>query len=197
LGFECRFNRVEATYAPLGWGALFVRAAWRPAGEAGVDFEVQVHALSVGQLRGLEVEVVSQLAEADPSRSHILKWVEPRDARSAGLSYDGRESDLRGLTTLPPREAAFHSPRLVPILEEGRLYAEMVHPADLSRRIREGGRTLAQARTTRYALFGHDLEKGVVLRARLRALWLQSEAAKREALEQFEQFLHAPVPLST
>src|SRR5438270_13792347 len=37
IGYECRFHRVEATYAPLGWGALFVRAAWSPRGVDGMD----------------------------------------------------------------------------------------------------------------------------------------------------------------
>src|SRR5262245_24191100 len=31
IGQECRFNRVEATYAPAGWSETFVRAAWRPS----------------------------------------------------------------------------------------------------------------------------------------------------------------------
>jgi len=198
VGYECRFNRVEATYAPLGWGALFVRAAWTPSGFDGIDLEIQLHAQSVGALRAVEVKLVSRFADPEPSAFHAQRWVEPRDARSAALSYDRREPDLRGLTTLPPRESAFHSPRLVPGNEaDGWLYAEMVHPGDASRRIREGGRTLALSRTTRYGLFGHDVEKGVVFRARLRGVWLHSETAKRDALERFEQFEQEPLHLST
>jgi hypothetical protein len=199
LGCELHGRRVEATYAPLGWGALFVRAAWTPSGDDGVDLEIQVYALSVGLLTAVEVKVVSQFPEPASARTSapIVRWVEPRDAHSAALSYDGREPDLRALTTLPPREAAFHSPRLVvPDEADSWLYAEMVHPDDVSRRIREGGRTLALAHTTRYGLFGHDLEKGVVLRARLRGLWLRSENAKQTALERFDEFLHEPLPLT-
>jgi hypothetical protein len=196
--YERRFNRVEATYAPLGWGALYVRAAWTPTGVDGIDLEIQLHALSVGQLRAVEVKLLSQFAEPETSIWQSQRWVEPRDARSAALSYDGREPDLRGLTTLPPREAAFHSPRLVPSREaDGWLYAEMVHPGDASRRIREGGRNMALARTTRYGLFGYDVEKGVVFRARLRGVWLRSETAKGDALDRFEEFVQEPLPLST
>jgi hypothetical protein len=198
VGFERRNHRVEATYAPLGWGGLCVRAAWSPVGADAVDLEIQAHALSVGQLKAVEVKLVSQFAEPEPTSAPVLRWVEPRDARSAALSYDGREPELRGLTTLPPREAAFHSPRLtMPSEADAWLYAEMVHPDDLSRRIREGGRTLALAHTTRYGLFGHDLEKGVVLRSRMRGLWLRSEDAKETALARFEEFLHEPLPLKT
>jgi hypothetical protein len=200
VGFELRGRRIEATYAPLGWGALFVRAGWSCEHHDAVDLEIQVHALSVGQLKALEVKVVSQLTQPPESRAYapLFRWVEPRDAHAASLSYDGREPDLRGLTTLAPRESAFHSPRLVsPDEAGGWLYAEMVHPDDVSRRIREGGRTLALALTTRYGLFGHDIEKGVVLRARLRGLWLRSEQAKEVALARFEEFLEEPPPLKT
>jgi hypothetical protein len=125
------------------------------------------------------------------------------------LSYDGREPDLRRLTTLPPRRDAFLCPRLVSTdhgdrAEAGQeagspspLYAEIVHPDDISRRIREGGRTMASARTTRYALFGHDLEKGVVLRGRLRGIWLQADDGKQAAFDELEKFLEEPLPLGT
>ncbi|HEV3120339.1 MAG TPA: hypothetical protein VGY53_00480, partial [Isosphaeraceae bacterium] len=153
VGCECRFDRVEATYAPLGWGAVFVRAAWSPAGEHGVDLQVQANALTVGQLRGFEVQVTSHWPIADTgAEGHAppTRWVEPREARCAALSYDGREPDLKRLTTLPPRRDAFLCPRLVsadhddlPAEDQNArpanpLYAEMVHPDDISRRIREG-----------------------------------------------------------
>jgi hypothetical protein len=196
IGQECRFGRVEARYAPNGWSELFVRAAWRPWGAEGVDLEVQVHTLSVGQLKALEVTLFSQLVA--PGAHETQRWVEPRDARSAALSYDGREPDLRGLTTLPPRAGSFQEPRIIadPI-DPAWLYIEMVHPHDLARRIRQGGRTMALARSTRYGLFGHDLEKGVVLRARARGLWLPASDGKRLAHEQFAQFLGEPPPLRT
>jgi hypothetical protein len=164
-----------------------------------VSLEIQALARSVAELRRLEIKVCSawpQPEHATPSPT--LRWVEPRDARAAGLSYDGREGDLTGLTTLPPRESAFLVPRLLDDPERcGWLYAEMVHPADVTRRIREGGTSMATARTTRYGLFGHDLEKGVVLRGRLRGIWLHSDQAKQRAHECLEAFLREPPPLGT
>jgi hypothetical protein len=199
IGFEYRHGRVEATYAPQGWGSIQVRAAWSPFGEDAVDLEVQLSAQSVGELRRVEVKVVSHWQHKETeSREPIARWVEPRDARSAGLSYDGRETNLHGLTTLPPRESAFLTPRLITDGGDAPwLYAEMIHPQDVTRRIREGGRTLGAAKTTRYGLFGYDLEKGVVLRGRLRGVWLRSQSAKEEAFAHFEEFVHEPPPLST
>jgi hypothetical protein len=160
-----------------------------------VDLEIELSTRSVGELRHVEVRVASLWPSDQHGAVPAARWVEPRDARCAALSYDGREPDLSGLTTLPPRASTFLTPRLV--ADGDRLYAEMVHPQDVSRRIREGGRTLARARTTRYGLFGYDLERGVVLRGRLRGIWLSSPSAKEEAFRHMEQFLAEPPPLST
>ncbi len=189
LDHECRFGRVEATYAPLGWGALRVRAAWSPVEPDGIELAVQVSARSVGRLRAVEVMVVSGLHD-DPDRSS--RFVEPRDARSATLSYDGREPGLDGLTTLPPRDAC---PRLCRIgtSVERFYYVEFVHPGDVSRRVSRGG----SARSTRHALLGHDLERGVVLRARVRGHWLGAESPHRRSLELRDAFLREPPPLTT
>jgi hypothetical protein len=198
VGHECRLGRVEATYAPPGWGDLFVRAAWSPTGDDGVDLQIQINALTVDQLHAVEVKLLSATDVPASSSAGSPRWVEPRDARTAGLSYDGREPVLHGLTTLPPGGPDPYAPLVLAVagLQEWR-YAEMVHPQDVSRRIREGGPTPQRCRTTRYGVFGYDLEKGVVLRARLRGLWLRAAGAEAEARERFERFLHEPLPLMT
>ena len=71
---------------------------------------------------------------------------------------------------------------------------EMVRPEDASRRISEGKLPFT---TTRYGLFGHDLEKGVVLRARLRGLWLPLTGAMTRTEAEFQHFLTQPPPLTT
>jgi len=188
VGYECRLGRVEATYAPPGWAELTVRAAWSPHAVDGLDLEIQIATTSVGQLRRVEVLVAS--GPADPGSPG---FIEPRDARSAGLTYDGREPDVSGLTTLPPRPS---SPRLSRRGGGGppAWYAEFVHPQDVTRCLSSGP---APGCTTRYALFGHDLEKGVVLRARLRGLWLPGDAPRAEARKRYEAFLGEPPPLMT
>jgi hypothetical protein len=196
VGYELRHGRLEAIYSPAGWGEMTVRAAWSHVGDDSVDLEVQVSTRAIEPLRRVEIKVLSVWPDAEATFEPIPRWVEPRDARSAGLSYDGRELDLRGLTTLPPRLDAFQTPRIVSgAATDGRVYVEMVHPDDVTRRIREGGRSLARSRTTRYGLLGHDLERGVVLRGRIRGIWLPPDASKDEAFVRMEQFLREPPPL--
>jgi hypothetical protein len=200
VGVERLFDRVQATYAPPGWGDLTVRASWSPWGEAGegVDLEIQVSARSVGQLKALEVKLASVLPEPETTPRRRKRWVEPRDARAAVLSYDGREGDVHGLTTLPPSDDGGLAPRVLPApWPGGGSYVEMVHPHDAARRVTETAKPAALGHTTRYGLFGHDLERGVVLRARLRGLWITSETPEREALDRYDEFLREPPPLGT
>ncbi len=195
VSWERRAERVEAIYTLPTWGELSVRATWSLWKEEGIDLKVQVSARSVGELKALEVKLVSALPEPSPS-SRPKRWVEPRDARSAGFSYDGRESDLRGLTTLPPNDAGPLAPRVLPgPWDDGWSYIEMVLPQDVARRVTETGKPSSLGHTTRYGLFGHDLERGVVLRARLRSLWTQSADPRQEALQEDELFREEPPPL--
>jgi hypothetical protein len=66
-------------------------------------------------------------------------------------------------------------------------YLEFVHPDDRSPNERP-----PRSGWTRHSLFGHDLEKGVVLRGRLRGIWL---ADASDAASQLDRFLHEPLPL--
>jgi hypothetical protein len=197
-GFEQRGGRIEATFVPPGWGDLNVRAAWTAVDDATVDLEIQALVLSPGLLPGLEIQILSTLPEPKTraARSQFKRWVEPRDTRAGGLSYDGREVHTRGLTTLPPADSEGLLPRILPSpWEEGWSYVEMTHPRDAARRITEAGSISSLGHTTRYGLFGHDLEKGVVLRARLRGVWLRDPSPARPAQTLFEQFLQEPLPL--
>lgn len=187
LRVERRHGRVEATYAPLGWGGLRVRAAWGLVGEAGVELEVQVTARSVGRLRGLEVVVLSEWRDGGGPR-----WVQPRDARSAGLGYDGRESTVADLTTYPPGDLG----STLGGGPEGWFYAQHVGAGDASRVIREGPTPHVGPRS-RTHLFGHDLERGVVLRGRVRGHWLSGNRPRAEALELDAAFRAEPPPLGT
>ena len=195
VGCGRRFERIEATFAPLGWGGLTVRAAWSPCASDGVDLELQVSAVSVDELKALEVLTVSRLPDPPASKpnARLKHWVEPRDARSAALSYDGREPDLRDWTTLPIAMDEPLAPRVVPL--GGSSYVELVHPDDAARRIVATSRLSQLGHTTRYGLFGHDLEKGVVLRARLRGHWIRVENPQEEARQLYSRFLHEPPPL--
>jgi hypothetical protein len=173
-----------------------------------MDLEIQISASSVGQLQAVEAFVVSRPLDIDEATGAPFPiWVQPRDRRSAGLSYDGRVAaeSLRRLTTLPVRSN--NDPIIPPTVlsspwqELGGDYVEMVHPNDVARRMiiaseppdDQGGRALA----TCYGLFGHDLEKGVVLRARLRGIWMTDSSLHEAAQAAYLEFLEQPPPLGT
>jgi len=189
VNVERLHSRLFATFAPKGWHGLTVRAAWGPSRDGrGLDLEVQAITSSVGELEKLEILVGSTWSAA--GANSII--VEPRDRRSASLSYDGRETieTLRRLTTLPipQSETAAFAPLVV--ADGAGRYLEMVHPYDAARRCvaKAGGETIA----ARYALFGFDLEKGVVLRGRLRGVQIDDSA---DVDSERQRFLSEPPPL--
>jgi hypothetical protein len=200
-------ERVEASYAPPNWGGVRVRAAWSPTtARDGVDLEVQITASSVGELQDVEVLVCSVWYETStPTSTNLPAWVEPRDRRSAALTYDGRESasTLGVLCTRPVPTPSSSSlfPRVFQPSEGDRdtYYIEMVQPNDCARRIiREAiGEEAASTPwlSTQYGLLGHDLEKGIVLRARLRGLWVRTNQPELAARRCLEEFLRQPPPL--
>src|SRR5262249_52612843 len=185
---------------------LTIRATWiRTSVRDGVDLEVQISTTSLSELTRVEVGVFSRWGGAIADKEPVLaSRVEPRDTPSAGLSYDGRESaaTLQGLTTLPVPAISPHrlAPRIfAPPNGDDTYYIEMVQPNDCARRIigEPVGKRSARCRTlsTRYGLFGHHLEKGVVLRARLRGLWIRSQTPDVNAQALREEFLREPPPL--
>lgn len=195
MSVEHRFQRVAATYQPQGWGELTVRATWTPvAGGAAMDLEVQVNARSVGQLDTLEVLVESrwpatEAAEgAEPTSALRLQ---ARDGEALSLTFDGRESASPPFDVAPLRADADPDAPLAPWEPRGpeasRAYYELAHPYDESRR-------LDGPESVRHALFGYDLERGVVLRGRIRGVWTRSG---EEAARLFREFLTAPAPLTT
>jgi hypothetical protein len=191
VSHECRFDRVEATYRPEGWGEMTIQASWFPVEDDGIGLEIEMSARSVEELHRVEVMILSALEPPPPIGSH--RSAEPRDRDSAALSYDGRESDLSALVTGPPGEPI--GPWLASKTgRDGWAYVEMVRPEDASRRISEGKLPF---RATRYGLFGYDLERGVVLRGRIRGFWLPSSGAFDRAEPLFREFLDEPPPLRT
>ncbi|MGC8638880.1 MAG: hypothetical protein ACP5XB_03250 [Isosphaeraceae bacterium] len=204
VGVERVARRIEARYAPPGWSGLQVLASWSPTQELdGIDLEVEAMATSVGELKAVEVLVSSRLAAPEASTQepgHIR--VHPRDARSAALSYDGREpaSTLGRLTTTPvplTLEPTFSQAMASgPPVECGGRYLELAHPHDVARRIIEGQMPVASGDLSiRYGLFGYDLEKGVIVRGRLRGLWVPRDMADELSLQAFHDFLELPPPL--
>jgi hypothetical protein len=206
-GYTHHHGRVEATFVIPSWGGLTIRATWiRAPDHDGVDLEIQVGTPSALPSYGIEVGVQSRWERTNVApRPPRKAWVQPRDAHAATLSYDGRESleTLRMLTTLPVPNALARSfePRIFapPGAPRNSFYIEMVHPEDCARRVSEQHPIERAARARRlalrYGLLGHDLEKGVVLRARLRGLWMHSRTPSRDAEERWIEFLSQAPPL--
>jgi hypothetical protein len=207
VSLEHHRGRVRATFAPRGWHGLTVRATWEPTPHAeGFDLEVQVTVTSPGVLRRVEVAVASSWALATTGRPPAVAYrVEPRDVLAAALSYDGREPPdvLHSLTTLPvpPTFTRSLSPQMArePGPPRDRWYLELVQPNDCARRIIGEASAPADAApggiSIRYGLFGHDLEKGVVLRGRVRGSWIDSPSPEPEARRRLEAFVSEPPPL--
>ncbi|MBV8487753.1 MAG: hypothetical protein JO161_05695 [Planctomycetaceae bacterium] len=205
VGVEHNSYQIEATYAPAGWSGLNVRARWSLAARhEGIDLQVQVSAKSVGELKALELFVTTRLAGPDgPMSRPQAFWVQPRDPRSAAFSYDGREPAgvLARLTTLPVPinlEAEFGQVVADGPEASGGRYIELAHRHDVARRIIQGEDfqpILGDRLSIRYGLFGHDLEKGVVVRGRLRGIWISP--SDRDLLPQaaFHEFMAEPPPL--
>lgn len=203
--------RVQASYRPPGWGDLEVRASWdlAPDGKS-VDLEVQASAASVGELRAVEVFVRSSPGWGEELFDAKTRYmVQPGNRPSAAMSYDGREPSemlYQLFTTGVPRPGSREPEPIV--LETGwndfpGRFLEIVHPDDLSRRIAMRGKRPpgkhGHAVASRTALFGHDLEKGVVIRGRLRGRWLEPSQDPDNApvLQEFARFLEIPPPLGT
>lgn len=190
---ERHFGRIEATYTPDGWGEATIRAAWFPRDDDAIDLEVQISARSVGDLKGAEVQVLCALAAH--AGAGPLRRVLPRDRRAAGLSYDGREPDLHDLATDPvPRPGVPAGTWLLRSLPDPAHtpLAVLARPEDVARLI------LDPAGPARFALFGHDLERGVVLRGRLRALRPAPAVGEPAAIDaRFRAYCAEPPPLTT
>jgi hypothetical protein len=128
----------------------------------------------------------------------VHRIVLPRDAQAARLSYDGRTPKLESTWTGPIGPV----PLVVWRLTGGEIsYAEMCHVQDGARLILQsnddrgaaGGRSIQ----TSFGLFEQDLEKGVVLRARLRGVWLERRRDLESADRLLRLFLDEPPPLAT
>jgi hypothetical protein len=114
----------------------------------------------------------------------------PRDRDAAALALDGRSPHLDESIRTPP----FHSP-IVCYRPAGRSwsYIEMTHPDDGVRIISRSERTSV---SWGFGLFGLDIEKGVILRARLRAAFIPRRRDTEQATRLFNQFVAEPPHLS-
>ena len=185
LGCERVRHRVQATYVLQDWPELYIRASWAPTpDDHGFDLEIQVSNLSRGVQRGLEMTVGSFWIE----RAH--SWL-PSSTTETPFA-----------PVLQPLSARSYPPHLCPdpLGLPGRYYAEMVRPGDCVRRQLDapvGSPSAPRGTSIRHVFFGCDLEKGVVLRGRIRGRWIDSPIGPPddELRRSYESFLSEPPPL--
>jgi len=175
-----------------------VRFAWSPAGSGQFDLQVQASTRSIEILHGVEVGVISSTAAMPASAA---KWLlATRDEPAALRTMDGRLTDwLAGQTAFDVDDAvsghgeARDWPPTLLTGPQGRLqFLETAHPFDISRRFRS-----LDGHTQLTWTLGFDMERGTILRARLRGrLIAPDEQADWTSIHNWQSaFLAEPLPL--
>ena len=148
--------------------------------------------------------VQSQWRPADGTglTSRLDRWVDARDARSAALSYDGRETavDSQSADTIAVPDSA--RAQCLCCRRAARPVSIMSRWSSRTTWLARFGSSLVTRYSRcwigwscRYGLFGHDIEKGVVFRGRLRACWLGVHNYAPDVTPLYEQFVSEPLPL--
>ncbi len=179
----------QTAYQQTAGRPLRVEALWRAMRPAEEEFMV-----------GVEL-VVSVRTDAAQSRPELA--VQTRLA--AGETLRLRDADALDYRRLSPGPEAPLNVRpadgagcLLFRLPGGRLsYAQMVHPADFQRDELTADPEDASPVCLRHHLFGEPLEKGVILRARVRGVFLPREDDRRRAAACYLAFAASEPPLGS
>jgi len=191
-------DRCEFSFAPSGWHDTTVRFVWSPVGPADFDLMTEVSTRSVGLLRGVELGIESS-AWLNPEKINL--WYQStRDELAAKRSVDGRESGWidkqNGFETDNRVSGSRESKRWLATCltsSDGQMqFLEGAHPFDISRRYRD-----SENRSQRTWVLGHDMERGVVFRARNRGRFVSPLETVNSAMTDLWQklILDEPLPL--
>jgi hypothetical protein len=172
-----RGRDLAVTYAQTPERPVRLQIYWRAmqhelAGKRALGWDVQV-------------SVQTSLLAAHPALSIVSRAI-GKAAWETGCAGDAASrQDLR--------DEAGRSADCYRFSFAGAFYFEMVHPADVER---EHVSATAAGGELAHELFAQSLEKGVILRARARGLFMAA-ADSSLATAMYEQFLLAPPPLTT
>lgn len=178
-----------ATYDPADERPFRTQVYWRSVESFAASSGIRAVELHVSVQTDLldsrpEVRVVSQLPPAE-----VQRLADPEDGAFEGLPLDaarGAELDASGA----PGCLLFRFARL-PFS-----YAEMIHPADFRRLELKSPSAQPRALRLEHLLFPGHLEKGVILRGRLRAALLAREDDAQQALACYREFVAEEPPLT-
>lgn len=209
LGGEVRLARpalgISLTFLPS-------RPGWRLLGVAGADLcEENAAPPAEAYERGGDLVLTYAETAARPLRVQIY-WRVLEDLPAGAAGFDLQVSVQTGLLDA---DSALWSETSAPALHAARLadaaadcwlfrgadsqhsYAEMIHPADDRGCSLSRGENAADGWLLRHRLFGERLEKGVIMRARLRGLLLPRQDDEKAANVACETFVAEQLPLTT
>ncbi|HEY2827022.1 MAG TPA: hypothetical protein VGJ04_05420 [Pirellulales bacterium] len=194
------------TYGEAPPERLRSQVYWRvlPAGEFAADFSAQIAVafdlILSSNTSLLDSDPQSNIRSLIPNISDVLQVVRADTTQllAEQIAMVPKPSDsLQTITATPEdRAAGCFITRLDGVPYS---YVEMVHPADFHR----STLTLTKSRQTdetssliKHQLFHERLEKGVILRARLRAALVDSQQDEAAALAAYNHFAAAEPPLT-
>jgi hypothetical protein len=177
---------------------------WSATRPRQIDMEILV--TSIHSFERLEVLTASVASVPESGRSECLvksnRWLDvpdagtaswvvvPRDAAASAASFDGRQPSINDMMLVPPSPTP-----LVCYRPAGQRwsYVEMSHPDDCARVLaRRAGRRIEWG----FGLFGLDIEKGVILRGRVRGVIVPRREDLRRAARLLRRFITEPPHLS-
>jgi hypothetical protein len=176
-----RGNDLVLTYAPTPTRPVRMQVYWRAFAETDAP-------QCAGAVE-MQVSVQTNLLDAWPAL--ILK-TDLANTVIAPVDCDSAPESLMPMQSAAVRSGAdcwLCHPR-----DAGWSYVEMAHPADVERA--ELQHSAARAELSHY-LFHDSLEKGVILRARARGIFVPTTGDEATARNLYERFLAAPLPLTT
>jgi hypothetical protein len=177
-----------ATYAPAADWPFRCQVYWR----------VVPAAAPVAAALDLVVSVQTELLDTHP-QVHVRSWF---PAGSEVLQVVPSAPDERTMRLSPDTSVTAAEGRAGCFLFRApgrdRSYVQMVHPADFVefRLVRDADAGSAAGITATHVLFRRPLEKGVILRSRIRSAWLPGAADAAEAAESYRRFIAEAPPLT-
>jgi hypothetical protein len=152
---------------------IYWRAASGPAGSPAID---------------LQVSVQTSLLDSRPALTTVTSLGDAQRLRLVEVSAGGNLHPSHGYDIFRPADG-------------GASYVEMIHPADNGNGSQfvasDASRQTPTNASISHHLFASFLEKGVILRARLRGVFLPRQGDSKLAAEAYRQFLAEPPPLTT
>jgi hypothetical protein len=154
------------------------------------------NATAVVAVADLIVSVRTELLESRPELT-VRSSIPSREILRLASTDSGQFAPVPNVATVPlvvnrdagPGCLVFRFPEI------GLSYGEMVHPADFERSNLKRATAHDAAIEVRHRLFAERLEKGVILRARVRGVWVDGAEDTRQVAACYAAFAAAEPPL--